>query len=66
MMIDGSDVDRHPFRYAPLRGELERVLALRLHNKRLDGYLLETSLDLLEIARAYGAGPSRYEKINDE
>lgn len=41
-------VDAHPMRYTPEQREVERILTRRLIEKRLDGFTLESSLEILE------------------
>lgn len=42
-------IDEHPLRYSRLRNEIETVLSRRLFEKRIDGYLLEASIELAEL-----------------
>jgi len=43
-----ENIDKHPLRYSPLRDQIEGILLRRHFDKRLDGYFLETSLEIAE------------------
>lgn len=36
---------------------IEKVILRRLHEKRIDGYTLETALELADLAFDFGADP---------
>lgn len=44
-----ENIDAHPLRYAAVTDAIEQILSTRLFEKRLDGYLLETSIQIAEI-----------------
>lgn len=41
-------LDTHPLRYSTMVRTIESVLLTRLHNKRLDGYTLETAIQIAD------------------
>ena len=45
----GADLDKHPLRYSPVTAEIEKILTRRMHKKRLDGYTLETALEIAAL-----------------
>ena len=45
-----ESIDKHPLRYSELAGAIEVVLMRRLHQGKLDGHVLATSIELAEIA----------------
>lgn len=48
-------VDLHPLRHSKLTADIERILYRRSLEKRLDGYTLETALEIAETI----VGPRR-------
>ena len=44
-----SNIDDHPKRYDPTRDAIELVLIRRIASERLDGYTLETSLEIMDV-----------------
>ena len=48
-----DNIDKHPLRHTLMRQSIEDILARRLHQKRLDGYTLETSLEIAEMAEEF-------------
>jgi hypothetical protein len=53
-----SHVDSHPKRYAPEQNKVERILTRRLSEKRLDGFTLETSLEILDTLAHPASAPA--------
>jgi len=43
------NVDKHPLRYTPLTEEIEAILIRRAYEKRLDGYTLDTAVEIAEL-----------------
>jgi hypothetical protein len=43
------NTDDHPLRYHPLREAIEEVLTRRALENKLQGYTLDTSIELLEL-----------------
>ena len=43
-----ENIDQHPLRYAPVRNEIERIITRRVFEKRIDGYVLEMSLEIAD------------------
>ncbi len=43
-----KNIDKHPKRYSPLQSKIEYILSRRVFERRLDGYTLETSLEILD------------------
>ena len=52
-----AGIDDHELRYSPLAAEIEKVLMRRLFQERLDGYVLETAIELAEVALDFHADP---------
>ena len=50
-----GSIDDHPLRNSVLAQTIESILLTRLHNKRLDGYTLETALAIADAI----IGPTR-------
>lgn len=46
--------DQHPQRYSRLRGLIEEILVRRLFENRLDGYTLETALQIIDTMKGEG------------
>lgn len=45
---DKETIDNHPLRYSPLTSEIEAILFARSMSRRLEGYTLETALEIAE------------------
>lgn len=41
-------IDKHPLRYSPIERAVEAVLFRRSLEKRIDGYVLETSIEVAQ------------------
>lgn len=46
-----ENIDGHPDRYNPLRDAIENILLTRLHQKRLEGHVLEVSMQIMDAVR---------------
>lgn len=46
-----ENIDAHPDRYSPLQGAIENILLTRLHQGKLNGYVLETSIQIMDAVR---------------
>lgn len=46
-----DNIDAHPDRYSPLRSAIESILLTRMHQGKLDGYVLETSIQIVDAVR---------------
>lgn len=42
------NIDQHPLRYSTLVQTIERVLLTRLHYKKINGYTLETAIQIAD------------------
>ena len=62
-----TSIDKHPLRYSPLRDRIERVLFRRALEGRLDGYTLETSIEIAEeVLEAFSPNATReYEEATN-
>lgn len=45
-----ENIDKHPMRYSPIVSEIERILMQRLYYNRIDGYVLETAIQIAELS----------------
>lgn len=59
-------IDEHPLRYSTLVRTIESVLLTRLHNKRLDGYTLETAIQIVDSIVGTPAQSRSEQKGNDD
>ncbi len=44
-----GNIDKHPLRYSPVTVEIEKILMRRMHGNRLDGYTLETAVEIAAL-----------------
>lgn len=52
-----KSLDDHELRNSPLLHAIETVILRRLYEKRIDGYTLETALELADLAFDFHADP---------
>lgn len=51
-----ANIDEHPLRYTPLATAIERIIIRRLHLRRIDGYTIETALEIADAIHAQEKG----------